>query len=82
MEKEDGWQTLWVTDMPLFHCGSGSSIYNGTAVALLQWCLTLGSKGRGKESAGIHRNTQITLTRDTTEADNEATHFHVTGVVQ
>lgn len=30
---EDGWQTLWVTDMPLFHCGSGSSIYIGTAVA-------------------------------------------------
>ena len=40
--------------MPLFHCGSGSSIYNGTAVALLRCCLTLGSKGKGKESAGIH----------------------------
>lgn len=34
--KEDGWQTLWVTDMPLLHCGSGSSIYIGTAVALGQ----------------------------------------------
>lgn len=42
--------------MPLFHCGSGSSIYNGTAVALLQCCLTLGSNG--KESAGIHTHTQ------------------------
>lgn len=34
--KEDGWQTLWVTDMPLLHCGSGSSIYIGMAVALGQ----------------------------------------------
>lgn len=56
----DGWQTLWVTDMPLFHCGSGSSIYNGTAVALLQCCLTLGVKGKGKESAGIHTHTYNT----------------------
>lgn len=53
----DGWQTLWVTDMPLFHCGSGSSIYTGTAVALLQCRLTLRSRGRGRERAGIHTRT-------------------------
>lgn len=65
--------------MPLFHCGSGSSICNGTAVALLQCCLTLVSKGKGKESAGIHRHTQNTCTHNTTEADDEAKCFHVTG---
>lgn len=60
--------------MPLFHCGSGTSIYNGTAVALLQCRLTLGSKGKGKESAGIH-----IYTHNTTEADNGASFSHVTG---
>lgn len=51
--KEDGWQTLWVTDMPLFHCGSGSSIYIGTAVALGQGRLhTRLSLRKAKEAAG------------------------------
>lgn len=59
--------------MPLFHCGSGSSIYNGTAVALRQCCLTLGSKGKGKKVQGYtHIHTQ-------TEADNGARFAHVTG---
>lgn len=74
---EVGWQTLRVTVMPLYHCGAGSSIYNGTAVALLRCCLTLGSEG--KESAGIHtrhRNTHthtqqmgITKTRRPTQPE-------------
>lgn len=34
-KRMDGWLTLWVTSMPLLHCGSGSSIYKETAVALL-----------------------------------------------
>lgn len=55
-----GWQTLWVTDMPLFHCGSGSSIYNGTAVALLRCCFTLGSKRQRKcRDTNTHIHTQI-----------------------
>lgn len=73
-KKIDGWKTLWVTNMPLFHCGSGSSIYIGTAVALLQCCLTLCSEGKGKESAGIHIHTH-----DTTDSDNGARFSHVTG---
>lgn len=56
---EDGWQTLWVTDMPLFHCGSGSSIYIGTAVALSQGRLNAQlSLRKAKEVVGyssVHR---------------------------
>lgn len=46
--------------MPLFHCGSGSSIYNGTAVALLRCCFTLGSKRQRKcRDTNTHIHTQI-----------------------
>lgn len=70
MEKKikiNGWQTLWVTDMPLFHCGSGSSIYNGTAVALLRCCLLHSAqKAKAKKVQGY------THTHNKTEADNGA----------
>lgn len=72
-KRMDG-KPLWVTDMPLFHCGSGSSIYNGTAVALPWCCLTLGSKGNGIECAGIH-----THTHTQSQADSGARISYVTG---
>lgn len=63
--------------MPLFHCGSGSSIYNGTAVALRQCCLTLGSKRqRQRKCRDIHTHT---YTHNTTEADNGARFSRETG---